>query len=64
MIHVNGRVESLPEPQTLDVLLRVLAPQAPFSVARNGEFVPRAAYAGCAVCAGDSIEIVHATAGG
>ncbi len=61
---VNGHAQPLPEPQTLEALLLMLAPAKPFSVARNGEFVARATYAQCALAPGDSIEIVQATAGG
>lgn len=61
---VNGEIRPLPEPQTLAALLLALSPPAPFAVARNEEFVPRAAYAECTVCPGDRIEIVHPTVGG
>jgi sulfur carrier protein len=61
---VNGETQPLPEPQTLAALLRMLAPAAPFAVARNGDFVPRTAYAECGISPGDRIDIVHPTAGG
>jgi sulfur carrier protein ThiS len=43
---VNGQTRSLPEPQTLGALLRLLSPAPPFAVARNTEVVPRGAYEG------------------
>ncbi len=61
---VNGIDQPLPEPQTLAALLLKLSPPTPFAVARNGDFVPRAAYAECGVRPGDRIDIVHPTAGG
>jgi len=61
---VNGRVQNLPEPPTLAALLVALAPSIPFAVACNGEFIPRASYAGCEVRPGDRIDIVHPAAGG
>ena len=61
---VNGRMETLPEPPTLAALLMALAPPTPFAVACNGEFVPRANYAGCQIQPGDCIDIVHPAAGG
>jgi sulfur carrier protein len=61
---VNGEMQPLPEPQTVAALLQMLEPAAPFAVARNGDFVPRAAYAECGIAAGDEIEIVHPQAGG
>jgi sulfur carrier protein len=61
---VNGRTHNLPEPPTLTALLVVLAPPTPFAVACNGEFIPRANYAGCEIQPGDRIDIVHPAAGG
>ena len=61
---VNGQTHPLPEPQTLAALLSQLSPAAPFAVARNAEVVPRAAYEECRIEPGDSIDIVHPTAGG
>lgn len=61
---VNGRTLPLPEPQTLTELLRTLAPAAPFAVAHNNEFVPRGGYNECPLAPGDSIDIVHPSAGG
>ena len=61
---VNGQTHSLPEPQTLGALLRLLSPAAPFAVARNTEVVPRGAYEECRIEPGDTIDIVHPAAGG
>ena len=61
---VNGQTHLLPEPRTLGALLRLLSPAAPFAVARNTEVVPRAAYEECRIEPGDTIDIVHPTAGG
>ena len=41
-----------------------LSPAAPFAVARNEEVVPRGTYEECDIHPGDSIDIVHPTAGG
>ena len=61
---VNGQKQPLPEPRTLAALLLAFSPLAPFAVAHNGEFVPRGAYEDCVIDAGDTIDIVHPTAGG
>ena len=61
---VNGELRPVPEPPTVAALLLALAPAAPFAVARNEEFVPRAAYKECSIQPGDRIDIVHPTTGG
>jgi sulfur carrier protein len=61
---VNGQLQPLPVPPTVAALLLALAPAAPFAVARNEEFVPRATYKECSIQPGDRIEIVHPTVGG
>jgi sulfur carrier protein len=61
---VNGKTSPLPEPRTLDALLRFLSPAAPFAVARNEEVIPRGTYEKCRISPGDRIDIVHPTAGG
>jgi sulfur carrier protein len=62
---VNGESFPLPgTPATLQSLLALLAPQKPFAVARNEEFVPASAYAHCELNDGDQIDIVHPSAGG
>lgn len=63
-VSVNGKEVPLPEPATLENLLRELAPPRPYAVAQNEEFVPSAAYAECDLADGDRIEIVHPSAGG
>jgi sulfur carrier protein len=63
-IIVNGKRRPLPAPPTLDVLLGALTPNSPFAVAFNGEFVAAANYDLCLLSDGDSIEIVHPSAGG
>jgi sulfur carrier protein len=61
---VNGRMQDLPEPPTLEALLVALAPPIPFAVACNGEFIQRADYARCEIRPGDQIDVVHPAAGG
>ena len=62
---VNGEPINLTgTPATLEGLLLSLAPQKPFAVARNQEFVPSSAYAQCELQDGDRIDIVHPSARG
>lgn len=61
---VNGQITSMPNPPTLENLLRVLSPRLPFAAARNEEFIPGTDYAQCKLKDGDRIEIVHPSAGG
>ena len=61
---VNGKICALPEPHTLDTLLRLLSPLVPFAVALNEEVIPAVAYQECLISPGDRIEIVHPAAGG
>ncbi len=63
-VMVNGQMHPLPQPHTLAELLCALAPAVPFAVARNGEFIPRGSYEQCVIADGDSIDLVHPTAGG
>jgi sulfur carrier protein len=63
-IIVNGQIQPLPEPSTIESLLIALAPKPPFAVAHNEEFVPRSNYIDRRVEPGDRIEIVHPMAGG
>lgn len=63
-VSVNGRSVPLPQPATLENLLTELAPQRPYAVAQNEEFVPSSAYADCKLADGDRIEIVRPSAGG
>jgi len=64
LVTVNEQAMSMPEPHTLAALLQKLAPETPFAVARNGEFVPRHSYAECGLYPGDRIEIIRPSAGG
>jgi thiamine biosynthesis protein ThiS len=61
---VNGQPHPLPEPPTLAMLVRLLAPTAPFAIARNTEVVRQERYEECRIEAGDTIDIVHPAAGG
>lgn len=61
---VNGHLTPLPDPPTLENLLRMLSPKRPFAAARNEEFIPGTDYALCELNDGDRIEIVHPSAGG
>ena len=61
---VNGKSVPLPTPGNLAGLLSSLAPQKPFAIARNLEFVPESEYTRCELNDGDCIEIVHPSAGG
>ena len=61
---VNGVSVPLPSPPNLEALLYALAPQRPYAVARNEEFIPNSIYAQCELSDGDRIEIVHPSAGG
>jgi len=63
-IIVNGKLQPLPAPATLEVLLHALRPSYPFAVALNNEFLPVASYELCLLSDGDSIEIVNPSAGG
>lgn len=63
-LNVNGTPVPMPEPPSLENLLRLVQPQRPYAVARNEEFVPASAYARCELADGDRIEIVHPSAGG
>jgi sulfur carrier protein len=63
-LSVNENAVVLPNPPTLEALLQTLAPQRPFAVAHNGEFVPKAEYTSHELNDGDRIEIVHPSAGG
>jgi sulfur carrier protein len=61
---LNGKPYPLPKSRTLAGLLRSVSPPAPFAVALNDEFIPRATYEDCAVQPNDRIDIVHPTVGG
>ena len=61
---INGATVDVPDPPTLERLLRDMASRRPFAVALNEEFIPRDDYAWCELKDGDRIEIVHPAAGG
>jgi sulfur carrier protein len=66
-IRVNGENEPLGEQRTLDALLAEKTAdisQRGVAVALNGAVVPRAAWRGTLLRAGDSVEIVRARQGG
>ena len=61
---VNGQAIPLPDPPTLAALLLELAPEPPYAIAHNEEFLPKTEYALDRLNDGDRIEIVHPSAGG
>jgi len=64
-ITVNGQERTLEGPTTVEGLLALLGLQTRFvAVARNGEVVPRYAYATTPVQDGDVLEIVRPVGGG
>ncbi len=64
-IQLNGEPATAPEGATVAVLLEQLRLAGKrLAVERNGEIVPRSAYAGTVIDEGDRIEIVHAIGGG
>lgn len=64
-IVVNGQERTLEGPTTVEGLLNLLGLQSRFvAVARNGEVVPRDAYATVPVQDGDVLEIVRPVGGG
>ena len=65
VVEVNGQPWEGPDGLTVAGLVAVWCPSPRgIAVARNGEVVPKSAWATTAVAAGDSIEIVTAAAGG
>jgi thiamine biosynthesis protein ThiS len=63
-LKVNGQEAPMPEPHTLESLLKALQPREPYVVARNEEFVQRSKYRQCNLMDGDRIEILHPSVGG
>ena len=64
-ITVNGEARELPAPATVaDLLASIGLDTRKVAVERNMEIVPRSAYAGTALAAGDALEIVHFIGGG
>jgi sulfur carrier protein len=64
-IVVNGVAEDLrPASTVADVVVRYCASSDGVAVARNGDVVPRSAWASTPLGAGDRLEILTAAAGG
>jgi len=64
-VMVNGTEERMEASATVaDVVVRFCHSPDGIAVARNGEVVPRSAWARTALGAGDRLEIVTAAAGG
>ena len=64
-VTVNGQPCDLPDGATLaDVLHRIGAPSRGVAVALDGAVVPRARWAGTALSAGASVDVVTAVQGG
>jgi len=64
-ITINGETRIIQHPATVADLLATLSLDTrKVAVERNLEIVPRSAYAGTALVAGDTLEIVHFIGGG
>jgi len=64
-IEVNGEARQVPEGASVAELLGLIGLAAPkVAVERNLEIVPRSAWAGTRLAAGDRLEIVHFIGGG
>lgn len=64
-IKVNGEARQVPEGASVAELLGLIGLAAPkVAVERNLEIVPRSAWAGTKLAAGDRLEIVHFIGGG
>ena len=62
---VNGKPAELDEPTTVAELVTERAQDARrVAVARNGEVVPRSAWATTTLAEGDAVEVLAAVAGG
>ena len=62
---INGDVQTVPEPCTIEGLLdRLGLDSAPCAVEVNTQLIPRNGHAGRLLCDGDSIEIVTLVGGG
>lgn len=62
---INGETRRLPEGVSVEALLvRLELHPRLVVVERNGEILRRDAYAGTAVAAGDTLELVHFVGGG
>ena len=64
-VTVNGEAREVPAASTVaDLLAAIGLDTRKVAVERNLEIVPRSAYAGTALAAGDALEIVHFIGGG
>ena len=63
-IILNGESRNLDADTTLAELIETLKLSGRLAVERNGEIVPRSAYASTVLEAGDRLEIVRAIGGG
>lgn len=63
-VTVNGESVVLDPGVTVAALVAARTDQRRVAVARNGEVVPRAAWAGTALADGDEVEILVPVAGG
>jgi len=61
---VNGEAVEVASPVTVAELVAERTDQRRIAVARNGEVVPRSAWAATALTEGDEVEILAAVAGG
>ncbi|GIF63456.1 thiamine biosynthesis protein ThiS [Asanoa ishikariensis] len=61
---VNGQAVEVAAPVTVAELVAARTDQRRIAVARNGEVVPRSAWAATALTEGDEVEILAAVAGG
>jgi sulfur carrier protein len=61
---INDKPFALPESATLVDALAALNAVPPFAVAVNRKFVPRSAYAACALQPQDRIEVIRPVTGG
>ena len=63
-VFINQNAVQLPDGATVADAVPHLAPQPPFAVAVNLQFVPSARYAAHALQSGDQIEIIAPVTGG
>ena len=65
MLTVNGKLEALPQPATLEVLLDALNLTGQrLAIEHNGQIVPRSLWASTVIADEDRIEVVRAIGGG
>jgi len=63
-ILINQNTTDLPEGASVADVVAHLAPQPPFAVAVNLQFVPQSGYAEHVLQSGDSVEIIAPVTGG